>query len=251
MEATNTNTNTNTVKKPFKCVDHLSKYLVELSKHYGDLDYLIKIAVSELEIQSLCIKKYQQKQFKDYPSQHKENISSTMPPSKRAKPEKQQCLAARKDKTRCEVMTSNENGMCARHANSEPQDWDVPTAVANSLPDNAVVLRKNKKGIVYWPGTCYVVKSLQEPYVVSKEITLDYFARLTPDDIQFLTKQKIPFKIIDLTFKGEQRPPKDFLIAELSKLKNDYSIESTDPLQEDDIDYRMQMSMERLQINIA
>jgi hypothetical protein len=152
------------------------------------------------------------------------------------------CAAARKDGQRCKYNSFGESGLCKSHAHSVALQWndDVPApaltpavAIQTSrafgsgedtekkeirLPHslNVIILQKNAVGQVMWPGTPYMVKSLQEPFVIARKIGDVEFVALDSRDTEYLQRELIPFKQIDIQFHGVTQPPKSILQQALS-----------------------------------
>lgn len=159
---------------------------------------------------------------------------------------KQQCRSAKGKVTathreRCELFTVNENGLCFRHKNRAALEWNdassssitttttsVATAITqlqNNKSSSLVILKKEKHGIIYWPGTKYVVKSFTEPYVVCKETYRDEFEKLNDQDVSYCTANKIPYRVMNIEFNGEIAPPKSVLMQELANIGTSLSFE--------------------------
>jgi hypothetical protein len=162
---------------------------------------------------------------------------------------KQQCRAAKgkvtaNHKERCELFTVNENGLCFRHKNRQALEWNnvVDESLINSSTTSAsntssslnllynrssttVILKKEKNGVVYWPGTKFVVKSFAEPYVVCKETYRDEYEKLDDQDVTYCIANKIPYRVMNLEFNGEIGPPRALLLQELSSIGTSLSFE--------------------------
>lgn len=97
--------------------------------------------------------------------------------------------------------------------------------MSSSIPPPIRTILKIEKtsGLIYWPGTSFIVKSLTEPFVIGtavidKENNNTKIIPLTNDDLEVCASLNIPAKYIDVAFQGQSRLPKSMLRNELSKL---------------------------------
>jgi len=154
------------------------------------------------------------------------------------------------DKTRCENFHKNhETLVCNRHANKPAYQWNGNNLISRDPPPQLVasktlsassdqpivkktpvspqkkqqtVLRKCKNGMIYWPGTNFVVRSFEEPKVYCREIRKDVYEPLTEADITYCKQFRIPYIVLDLfNYNGEPEPPSSYLIEELKSVETD------------------------------
>jgi hypothetical protein len=87
------------------------------------------------------------------------------------------------------------------------------------LPPNSILLRRHPHtDLIYWPDTMYVVKSFDDPVVIAKEATPEMIVALSETDKRYLTAKRIPYRQIDLVFRGDKRPPPEVIREEFNKL---------------------------------
>lgn len=127
---------------------------------------------------------------------------------------KVQCTAINKsNRKQCTNFTNNPNHLCHKH-NQQPVEPPAPSYTdPYKLKPDMLLLRKRGDGLVLWPGTDYVVRSLKETYVVRKMVDKNV-VELQQQDIDYLVQQGIPYKLgVDLSFKGERGPSPEELQA--------------------------------------
>ena len=105
-------------------------------------------------------------------------------------------------------------------SSSSSSDTTQPTAASSTATTKPVVLKANKDGVVFWPSTNYIVKSLTEPFVVAKNISKDNNIALSDNDIRILKQRGIPYQILNIKFNGVIRAPLVTLAQEASSFKN-------------------------------
>ena len=220
---------------------NFSKWLELIAVKVSSLDELYEMSIAAFETLETNLKKENDK--------CKESMS--LPPL--AKPSrakgKVQCKAAKNNKKRCDNSTSNSNELCNIHQNRDALDWDdeedqrdksgsvkgKKKAVEEVLKEEMIDeehfndeqiqmprLKRESNGLIYWPDTIYVVKSFEEVFVIGREDRNGKLQPLEQDDVEYLEQSKIPYKVMNLEFTGENRPPKDVLNAELRKLMQDF-----------------------------
>jgi hypothetical protein len=93
----------------------------------------------------------------------------------------------------------------------------------NTRMTTTVILKKDKvSGLIYWPGTSFIVKSLTEPIVIASAVFDEEnkntkIIPLTDEDLETCSKLNIPSKYTDISFQGQSRLPKSMLKNELNK----------------------------------
>ena len=157
-----------------------------------------------------------------------------------SKPQFIRCHAKLTKGGRCKNIAVDGYENCKRHVFDDVLVWEeeqkVPSQTNESeskeeetknnpernkvvLPPNAVLLRRHPKtDLIYWPNTVYVVKSFADPVVIAKEAGPEYLVPLTEFDKAYLRTHHIPFRQIDLKFKGDKQPPWEVIKQEFQKL---------------------------------
>jgi hypothetical protein len=224
---------TNSSKEYF----YFSRFLLMLSQNQlGELHDLIELTYNFIN-QELMYNTTLQNNLNNIVHYNNINLMST---SKTVV--KIQCRAAKgkvtaQHKERCELFTVNENGLCFRHKNRSALEWSSPpedvvpstSSLINqwnlNKSSSIVILKKEKNGVVYWPGTKLVVKSFAEPYVVCKETYKDEYEKLDEQDVSYCIANKIPYRVMNLEFNGEIGPPRSLLLQELANIGTSLSFE--------------------------
>lgn len=191
----------------------ISKWILLLSNYYGNLDELVELACECIDI------------INHENDLNNQNTNIINMPSKADadKREKVQCHAAKRDGNRCSVYTTSTTKLCARHQGKEVIEWESPKEEKNEETrvdlSNKIILRKDTKtGFICWPERNFIVKSFEEVYVIGKQVSNDTCVPLSEADVEYCEQNKIPYKVQDLSFKGEALPPKEVILRELKKL---------------------------------
>ena len=220
---------------------NFSKWLQLVAVKVSSMDELYEMSIAAFEI---LHSQHSQTNLKKENANCKDSSMSlpplVKPPSKRLAKGKTQCRAAKNNKKRCDNSTTNSNELCNIHQNREALDWDDDETdqgkksvvtdenvnVENGVDDSSISmqprLKRESNGLIYWPDTIYVVKSLEEAFVVGREDRDGKVQPLDQEDVQYLEESKIPYKVVSLEFTGENRPPRDIMNAELRKLLVDF-----------------------------
>jgi hypothetical protein len=86
---------------------------------------------------------------------------------------------------------------------------------------NKMSFKMDKVGCVFWPGTLYLVQSMDERVVIAKKYSLTdkNIVPLDADDLESLKGKGIPAKLTNLSlFTGQKGPPDDLVKLTLDKL---------------------------------
>ena len=211
----------------------LSRWLLLIRQQYNRLNDLLEIGVNELTDE------FNRLHTQPTHSQHYVDLNHGQHTYRLMKKSKTQCKALKSNnKSRCTIMTLNDNGLCHLHLNKDPQDWDddvQPSTTSSTtlstafdgesslppqpkIPSNKLLLRKSKNGLIYWPNTNLVVKSFKEPFVFAKEHREDELQPLDENDISYCDTHRIPYKLINMKFTGDNKVPKSIIEHELKKI---------------------------------
>jgi hypothetical protein len=136
-------------------------------------------------------------------------------------PARVQCSAITVTKKQCENMTRDPSGRCKKHqprveSSTATEAASTTTTEARAQPASTITpytlhFRINKKDeVVYWPGTPYVVYSLQDLTVVCKSVGNKQYD-LTEEDVLLLQQKKIPYRI-NHRRTVERDVPKDIIM---------------------------------------
>jgi hypothetical protein len=80
----------------------------------------------------------------------------------------------------------------------------------NTPAPNKMSFKVDKVGCVFWPGTLYLVQSMEEQVVIAKKAAANSKTVLPLDDsdLDILRSKNIPIKLVNLSaFTGQKGPP--------------------------------------------
>jgi hypothetical protein len=200
----------------------IAKWIVLISKYYSNIDELIETAVNCIDF--VC---------PDLNDLNNQNTNINTMPKQQVKSNKVQCHAAKTDGNRCSLFTTSENKLCSRHQSKTALEWNdaenelVQTVQQLDLSNKIILTKDIKTGYITWPNSNFIVKSFDEPHIIGKLTSNDTCVPLSEDDVEYCEKFKMPYKIQDISFKGEAIPPKEAILRELKKL-TDYTVYAED-----------------------
>jgi hypothetical protein len=158
-------------------------------------------------------------------------------------PARVQCSAITVTKKQCENMTRDPSGRCKKHqprveSSTATEAASTTTTEARAQPASTITpytlhFRINKKDeVVYWPGTPYVVYSLQDLTVVCKSVGNKQYD-LTEEDVLLLQQKKIPYRI-NHRRTVERDVPKDIIMDDIKSI---FSDDDDDVEEEEEMSY--------------